>query len=206
MRREAGFVVVALACALGAATLTFMQSARAGDSSGPSAAVLVNNAPLSAGAIIDERAAAALTPRRMPKALVPPDALNAAADAAGMRVRIDLPAGSLLTRSLLFDAAGADAVSLRPGERAVTVDVVPSPNSDQLSVGRQVDLFASGVGGSQRTAALISAAEILALDDSSGSARPKITVRLSARQVAAVIRADVFARELRAVAVPQRSR
>jgi hypothetical protein len=91
---------------------------------------------------------------------------------------------------------------LRPAERALTVDVVVSPTGQTHAAGNRIDLYASGFGGDQRTETLIAGAEVLAVAEGPQADRARATVRLASTQVAAVVRADVFAHELRAVLRP----
>lgn len=197
-------MAAAVVCALAAAALTFAAASGNGQNTARTVPVLVVSSPLAAGALIDERAAGSIVERRYPADLAPPDALAEISDAVGMRARIDLPAGSLVTSSaMLGSSEGEGALALRRGERAVTVDVIAPPGGSRIETGQQVDLFASGVGGSQKTELVIAGAQVLAVDDSGAGSRPKITLRLLSRQVAGVIRADVFARELRAVPVQE---
>jgi hypothetical protein len=62
--------------------------------------------------------------------------------------------------------------------------------------------MSSGTGGSQQTSLLLSGAEVVAVDDTARGDAQRITLRVAQSQAASVIRADVFARELRAIAWP----
>lgn len=200
MSSHARFALAAGACALLAAWLTFGYAGRAERRDGPRVAVLVAPAGLKAGAVIDETGAAALEIRAVPKRFAPPDAIADAVDVIGARSLAPVAAGGFVTRSLL--AGGTDAqpgFKLRSGERALTVEVIVSPSGETLAAGDRVDLYASGFGGDQRTTELIAGAEVLAAEEASQPSRMRATLRLADAQVASVIRADVFARELRAV-------
>jgi hypothetical protein len=109
-------------------------------------------------------------------------------------------AGAYLTRGVLSGGEQPEGrFKLRANERALSVDVVVAPAGEQLSAGDRIDLYASGYGGNQRTEALISGAEVLDSNAGTQQDRARATIRLSSDQVAAVVRADVFAHELRAV-------
>jgi Flp pilus assembly protein CpaB len=202
MSRHARFAVAAGACALIAAWLTFSYAGGAGDRDGPRVDVLVAPAGLKAGASVDAAAAAAMQVREVPARFAPPDALASPEDAIGTRALAGVVPGGYVVRSLLSGGSESrSAYRLRAAERAVTVEVAVSPAGTALSAGDRVDLFASGFGGDQHTDELIAGAEVLTAEDGEGS-RTRATLRLAATQVASVIRADVFAHELRAVARP----
>lgn len=203
MSSHARLALAAAACALLAGWLTFNYAAKADRRDGPRVTVLVAARELKAGSAVDEAVAGALESRSVPARFAPPDALTDPADAIGARVVGDLAAGSYVTRSALAGgSADAPAFRLRTGERAVTVDVTVSPAGSLLAAGDRVDLFASGFGGDEHTTELLDGAEVLQADESGDSGRSRATLRLAAAQVAPVIRADVFAHELRAVARP----
>lgn len=202
MRRENRLLVLAVVCAAAAALLTFRAGAPADVAEGPMVDVVVAGAPLAAGRALDDDDVAALTIRPTPRSYAPPDALGDPLDALGARPRADLPAGTPLTGSQLIVAGGEPQSQLRSGERAVSLEVVVSPQSAALTSGSRVDLVASGFGGDQQTAEVIRGAEVLEADDAGEGAKRRITVRLGRAQVAPVVRADVFAQELRAVRWP----
>lgn len=196
------FALAALACALVAAWLTFSYAGRADSRDGPRVAALVATEGLKAGTVITAQSASAIEVRDVPARFAPPDALASPEDAIGARTLAAVAPGGYVVRSLL--AGGADdapAYRLRAGERALTVEVAVSPAGEVLAAGDRVDLYASGFGGDQHTDELISGAEVVAAEEAEG-ARTRATLRLAAGQVAAVIRADVFAHELRAVVRP----
>jgi Flp pilus assembly protein CpaB len=160
--------------------------------------VLVAGAPLEPGAEVGAQTRLSL--RRVPAHFAPPDALSDPADAIGERLQIALPAGAFLTRSLLSSGEQTESrFKLRRAERALTVDVVVSPIGQSLAPGNRIDLYASGFGGDQRTEEIVVGAEVLAVAEGSEPDRARPTIRLAGSQVAAVVRADVFAHELRAV-------
>lgn len=202
MSHEHRALVFAAICALLAGALTFAYTGRAGQRAGASVPILVSEAPIDAGAVFDDRAAGATLVREIPAALAPPDALTDAVDLVGARARIDLPAGTLLTTSLISTADGDGEFKLRSGERAVEVDALVEAGTGGLDPGARVDLYASGFGGDQKTIQLIAAAEVLATSGDQGARSQRLTLRLADAQVASIVRGDVFARELRAVSVP----
>lgn len=163
--------------------------------------VLVAAAPLERGAELGEGAQLVL--RAVPDRFAPPDAVSDPADALGERLETAIPAGAFVTRSILGGAAESTGrFKLRRTERAITVEAVISPGGETLSAGDRVDLLASGFGGDQSTVSLISGAEVLDVAEGSAEGRARPTLRLASDQVVAVVRADVFARELRAVLRP----
>jgi Flp pilus assembly protein CpaB len=188
-------------CALLAGWLTLDYTSRAKQQAGPMRSVLIAAAPFQRGAELGADAQLAL--RAIPERFAPPDALNDPADAIGGRLQTAIPAGAFVTRSVL---SGADELpgrfKLRRSERAISVEAVVSPLGETLSTGDRVDLLASGFGGDQSTVSLISGAEVLDVADGSAAGRARPTLRLAGDQVAAVVRADVFAHELRAVVRP----
>lgn len=201
MSRAARFAVAAAACALLAAWLTLDYTGRAAQKSGPTQNVLVASVPIERGAEIG--AGEQLAVRSMPTRFAPPDALAEPADAIGERMRVSLPAGAFVTRSALSGGEQhAGRFKLRVRERALTVDVVVSPYGQPLTAGDRIDLFASGYGGDQSTEALMAGAEVLDVAEGPAPDRQRPTIRITGDQVAAVVRADVFAHELRAVLRP----
>jgi Flp pilus assembly protein CpaB len=203
MNRASRFAIAAAGCALLAGWMTYSYTGSATKGDGPSRGVLATVRPLQRGDLIRAEDLSAFEQRSMPEQFAPPDALELPEDAAGKRVQVDLPAGALLTSALLAggEVAGG-AIALRKGERAVSVDVVVSPTGRELAAGDRVDLYASGYGGDQRTEQLIAGAEVLALEAGQSPSRQRATIRLASAQVAPVVRADVFAHELRAVLTP----
>lgn len=198
MSRAARFGAAAAACALLAGWMALSYTGSAAREAGPTRSVLVAAAPLERGTELGADAQFAV--RRVPERFAPPDALSDLADAIGERLQVSLPAGAFVTRSMLSGGEGAaSGLKLRSGERALTVDVVVAPTGESLVAGDRVDLYASGFGGNQQTEALIAGAEVLAVTEGAQADRARPTIRLATAQVAAVVRADVFAQELRAV-------
>lgn len=203
MSRSARLTAAAVCCALLAGWLTYRYTGSVAPDPA-SATVVVTSRELAAGSRISEAQMTALAVRRIPRTYLPTGAITDPAEAAGRRVALALPAGSYLTDAALTGGGALGrAGRLRAGERALTVDTVVAPAADELAAGDRVDLFASGIGGGQATDELITGAELLGIEPGADSGRARATLRLSAEQVSAVIRADVFARELRAVKVPE---
>lgn len=201
MSRESRFTIASIVCALLAAVLTFAYAGHAGGGDGPTIPVAYTTAPLESGSLLDEAATATLDVRQVPSRAAASDAVGDPVELAGERLIVDLPAGAPITKSALGgDQKGRGAYRLRSGERALQIEVVAA--GEEVDAGARVDLFASGIGGTEQTQQLIDSAEVLSVDEGTAPSKPRLTVRLAAAQVAAVVRADVFARELRAVPVP----
>ncbi|MGK2878112.1 MAG: hypothetical protein ACSLFF_05995 [Solirubrobacterales bacterium] len=201
MSRANRFALAAVGCALLAGWLSFSYTGGAVRDDGPMRAVLVAETPLEQGMKLV--AEGALATRSVPARFAPPDALGDPSEAIGEHLQAAVPVGGFVTRSMLSGGdAAAPRFKLRAAERAITVDAIVSPSGESLAAGDRVDLYASGFGGDQRTTTLISGAEVLAAEEGAAAGRMRATVRLSRDQVAAVVRADVFAHELRAVLVP----
>ena len=201
MSRAARFAIAAAVCALLAGWLTLNYTSRANQRTGPMRSVLVAAAPFERGAQLGADAQLAL--RAVPERFAPPDALNDPSDVIGERLLTAIPAGAFVTRSILSGAAESeDRFKLRRSERAISVEAVVSPVGESLAAGDRIDLLASGFGGDQSTISLISGAEVLDVAEGAAAGRTRPTLRLASDQVPAVVRADVFAHELRAVVRP----
>lgn len=195
------FGAAAAVCGLLAGWLSLNYTSHAEHRIGSAQRVVVMAEPIERGAEID--AGVRLATRSVPTQYLPPDALSDPGDAVGERMQVGLPAGAFVTRSMLSGGEqAAGRFKLRSAERALTVDVVVSPAGESLAAGARIDLYASGFGGDQRTAALIAGAEVLAVNDGPQPDHLRPTIRLASSQVAEVVRADVFAHELRAVLRP----
>jgi Flp pilus assembly protein CpaB len=199
MTQQRRLLVVAIVLAVAALAMALRSPARSTEFSGPRVPVVLSPAELAAGSRIDEEVGAGLRVERVPDRFAPPDAVGDPTELVGTRLLVDLPAGAAVTRSAVSSSESGGAYRLRRGERAVSVAARLSPAGREAAVGDQVDLFASGVGGSQRTRSLIAGAEVLAVEDGATAGKTQLTLRLATTQVTAVVQADVFARELRAV-------
>lgn len=195
-------LAVAVACGLAAAGLTWSLAQPRGAAAGPKVAVLAVTEPLRRGAAITADQAATLAVHSVPRDFAPADAVGDAAEAVGARPLADLRPGAWLTASMLAGADGSrSGFRLRTGERALTLEVSVSPQGRGLVPGDRVDLVASGIGGGDGAAVALTAAEVLAVDDGDDR-RARVTIRARAQQVPALVRADVYAKELRAVVLP----
>jgi pilus assembly protein CpaB len=165
-----------------------------------------------------------LAVREVPARFAPPDALRSADDAVGAAPSASLGRGSYLTAGALA-GAGADedrGGGLRPGERAVEVDVAGgAPLSQSTEPGSRVDVVVSTEPrtGSGRTFLALENVELLALDGSKGGsgagtsggdggdgaagrASATATLRVTLRQAVYLIAAENFAREVRLLPRP----
>lgn len=199
--RRVALSLFALAILAGAVAAWLVQrevSAVAAASGAPTA-VLVAAAPIESGRRIDaDTVGEVATIVEIPAKFAPPDALSDAADVAGLRAETSIPLGGYLTRSAFSRGTGGGGYELRRGERAISIDVSPAPDGAEPVPGSVVDLVASGIGGAPESRVLIAGAEVLAASTTADSTA-RLTVRVAAAQVPTVVRADVFAREVRAV-------
>ncbi len=175
---------------------------------GPLVRVLVAAAPIARGTRIDDVVLTeAVVGRNIPRAFLPAGGVKSTRELLGAVVAADIPTGAYLTANDVSPAGSVagSGFELRRGERAVTVDALVAPDGANLSPGIQIDLLASGIGGGSATELVIARAEVLAIGDLAGEPAERdtrITLRVSVEQVPAVIRADTFAKEVRAVVVP----
>lgn len=191
-------LVVALTAGVIAAILVQRQVAGAQRAAGPNVQVLVSTTALEPGALVEDPSVFEV--RSQPARYSPADALAVPDEALGRRLATRLAAGAYVTESMFAEADGG-GLRLRRGERALTVDARIAPNEAEATAGMRVDLIASGIGGSTESEMLVTGAELLAISEA-GDGKNMLTLRLSAGQTLRVARADVFARELRAVIVP----
>lgn len=191
-------LVVALTAGVIAAILVQRQLAGAQQAAGPSVQVLVATAPLEPGVLVEDPSLFEV--RSQPARYAPADALAVPDEALGRRLAARVAVGGYVTESM-FAAADGGGLRLRDGERALTVDARTAPDEAEATAGTRVDLIASGIGGSTESEMLVTGAEILAISEA-GDGKRMLTLRLAAGQALRVARADVFARELRAVVVP----
>lgn len=198
-RVAASLFALAIIAGVLAAWLVQREVAAATAGAGAPIDVLVATAPIEKGRRIDADTASELaTTVEIPAKYAPPDALSDAAEVAGLRAETNIPVGGYLTNGAFSDAASRGAYELRRGERAVSIEVSTTPDGAEPAPGSVVDLVASGIGGAPESRVLIAGAEVLAAS-SVTNVTTRLTVRLAVAQVPAVVRADVFAREVRAV-------
>jgi pilus assembly protein CpaB len=138
--RRRALLLLALALLLGAlaAASVHRREAALARALGPQVRVLVTRAPVAAGA-----APASARPllRALPRRYAPPDAVASAAQLAGARIAVALPAGSILTASVLRidSAAAAPEAALAPGERVA--EVVAHGDVRAIAPGARVDVL-----------------------------------------------------------------
>lgn len=192
-------LVVAVTAGLIAAILVQRQLAGAERSAGPQRPVLVARAALDAGTVIEDPGLFEL--RRQPGRYTPADAVASPEEILGRRTTVALPAGGYATESAFVPAGDGNGLRLRKGERALTVDARIAPDEAEAAAGARVDLIASGIGGSTDSELLVTAAQVMSVTEAADG-KSNLTLRLAAGQALRVARADVFARELRAVIVP----
>lgn len=217
-RRRRGLVLVALALVSGglAASEVRQRERAVAQQVGLPVQVLVAERDIRAGARIGHEA---LALRRVPTRYVPPDALASAAGVIGVRAASRIVAGAYVTPSVLQrSTVRRSGNGLRPGERAVTVEVAgAAPGS---APGTRVDVLVSsepGTGGG-RTVVALAGAELLALEphptgyrEADPAAAPTgpaalATLRVTLRQAVYLTQADNFAREIRLLARPAEER
>lgn len=195
---------MAVAAGLLAAWLVFDYTGAAAREGGPPVEVLIASAPIESGTLMaPDQLDSLFQRRRVPRDFAPVDAVTDPNSLAGSRATSDIDGGAFATKPLFVSATSGTGFRLRPAERAVTVDVRTAPDGTTLAAGMKLDLLASGFNGTNSTELLLSDAEVLASEESSAAGSDaRITLRVSAAQTSAVVRGDVFAKELRAVLRP----
>jgi pilus assembly protein CpaB len=209
-RRRRGLLLLSIALASGglAASQVHERERRAAERLGPSVEVLVAARDLRAGSRVTRDVVAL---RQLPVRFAPPDALPSAEGVIGARTSAPVARGSYITAAV-FAGAGARqrGRALRPGERAVTVEVAADGGLAELTPGARVDVLVStetGAAGGRTTMAL-AGAELLRVAESGRSADPAAgptaaaTLRVTVRQAIYLTAADNFAREVRLLARP----
>jgi pilus assembly protein CpaB len=164
---------------------------------GPGVPVLVAARDVAPG---DRIPAHALAVTEVPARYVPPDALAAVGEAAGARVAAGLARGGYVTAGLLrAERPAAGARRLRPGERAVEIEVAGGAGA---APGSRVDVLVSseGSGAAGRTVLALEAVELL------GAGGSRATLRVTARQAVYLAAAANFAREVRLLVRPDGDR
>lgn len=206
--RRRALLLLALALLLGAlaAASVHRREAALRRALGPDVRVLVTQAPVSAGA-----APASARPllRTLPRRYAPPDAVASAAALAGARTAVALPAGSVLTASVLRSATAAAVpeTALAPGERVAEVVAHGDPRA--VVPGARVDVLVTREGDGARAGATVLAlqdVEVLAArrapadaGDSASAGGPRVAASLRVRVRDAVYLAatQAFARDVR---------
>jgi pilus assembly protein CpaB len=227
-RRRRALLLLALALACGGlAASQVQQRVRAVEGRvGPLVPVAVAARDLPAEAELDRGAVAV---RRVPARFVPPDALVAAAEVAGLRADVPIRAGSYLTAGLFAGGRSRGAGGLRRGERAVEIAVAGGGALAGAGPGTRVDLLVSTEprDGEGRTLVAMEDVELLGLSAGSGGADPGAgsggvgadpgvgagggasaaatavaTLRVTLRQAVYLAAAENFAREIRLLVRP----
>jgi len=170
---------------------------------GPEALVLVTRAPVAAGAM---PASARPLLRTLPRRYAPPDAVAGAARLLGTRMAVALPAGSILTASVLrADRAAGPEAALGRGERVA--DVVAHGDPRALVPGARVDVLVTRDGDGTRAGTTVLAladVEVLATrrapsdaGGADGGARVVASLRVRVRDAVYLAAAQAFARDVR---------
>ncbi|HZV73722.1 MAG TPA: hypothetical protein VFF79_08410 [Conexibacter sp.] len=172
---------------------------------GPNVLVLVTRAPVAAGA----RPAAALPLLRpLPRRYAPPDAVASAGALAGARTAVALPAGSILTASVLRRPDVTTAVALGPGERVA--EIVAHGDPQAIVAGAHVDVLVTReTNGGRAGATVLALEDVEVLDahpapqdaaDQGGGARVAASLRVHVRDAVYLAAAQTFARDVRLLA------
>lgn len=201
IRRASIPLAIAVASGLLAAWLVFDYANSVDGVNGATSVVLVADRTITRGQSFSEETLAEFVRTRVvPATYAPADAVTDEQELIGLQAVSDVGEGAYITRSVVASDERAGRFRLRRGERAVSVAVRAAPDGAELSAGTIVDLVASGLDGAPQSELLLRDAEILQSTEASGeSADARITVRVAVGQVASLVRADVFARELRAL-------
>ena len=201
IRRASIPLAIAVASGLLAAWLVFDYANSVDGVNGATSVILVADRTITRGQSFSEETLAEFVRTRVvPATYAPADAVADEQELIGLHAVSDVGEGAYITRSVVASDERAGRFRLRRGERAVSVAVRAAPDGAELSAGTIVDLVASGLDGAPQSELLLRDAEILQSTEASGeSADARITVRVAVGQVASLVRADVFARELRAL-------
>jgi Flp pilus assembly protein CpaB len=143
-----------------------------------------------------DEAAARLAVARVPARFVPPGAVRSPTTVVGATTAVELPAGSYVTTSALV----ADRrLSLRPGERAIDVEVSGGARLAALGgPGVRVDVVVTTEprNGAPRAFVAADAAELLALRRGDGG-NAVATLRVPVKQAVFLTAATSFGRDAR---------
>jgi pilus assembly protein CpaB len=170
---------------------------------GPSVLVLVTRAPVPAGA---QPASARPLLRPLPRRYAPPDAVVSATQLAGARTAVPLPAGSILTASVLRATDPAAAVALGPGQRVAEVVAHGDPRA--IVPGARVDVLVTRQGDGSRAGTTVLALEDVdvlaahaapadAADATAGGARVVADLRVRVHDAVYLAAAQTFAQDIR---------
>lgn len=196
-------LAVALVAGLLAAWLVDRQVDRAASAGGTPRTVLVASQSIDAGRVLRaEELETAFIKRSIPSDYAPIDAVSTHEEIVGVKLVAALEPGAILTQPLISRVDSKQEFSLRAGERAVSIGVRAAPDGTVLMAGDRVDLVASGFDGAPHSELVLAAAQVLVANESEDKPGvQRLTLRVAAGQSAALVRADVFAREVRAIQV-----
>ena len=193
-RRRRGLVLLALAAASGALAASEVRGrVKAVEARvGPLVAVPVTKRDRPEGAAIRP---GDLATARIPARFVPPGAVRDPVRAVGATLAVDLPRGSYLIRT----AFAAERTPLRPGERAIDVEVAGGRRLRDLGGrGARVDVVVTTEprDGPARAFVAADGAELLALRRETGG-KAVATLRVPLREAVYLTAATSFGRDAR---------
>ncbi|MFL5817479.1 MAG: RcpC/CpaB family pilus assembly protein [Conexibacter sp.] len=206
--RRRALLLLALALLLGTLAAASMRRREAAleRALGPDVLVLVTRAPVAAGA---PPAVGRPLLRPLPRRYAPPDAVVSATRLAGARTAVPLPAGSILTASVLRAPDAAAAFALGPAERVAEVVAHGDPRA--VLPGARVDVLVTREGDGTRAGATVLAledVEVLAAhkapadpsDATTGGTRVVAELRVRVRDAVYLAAAQTFAQDIRLLA------
>lgn len=214
--RAIGFLLVAIVCAVLAASIVDGYGTSVAGQYGELRPVVVAAADLPARQPVGPTELQRLEVRRVPESFAPPDALQSPRDAAGRAPVAPVPAGSyLLASQLRAPRPDRDRPRARLGGRRRPVEISVT-GADALAavgddpVGSRVDVVVTtepGPGAKGRTRVAASGVELLALQQGGGGAAAEgalgsggnwsATLALTRSQALRLIQAENFARQVR---------
>jgi pilus assembly protein CpaB len=205
--RRRAIVLIALATVLGllAASDVSRREAALRRSLGPDVAVLVARTSLPAGTPLSP---ARLAVRRVPARYAPARALRRAAQVAGLRTTVAIPAGADLQPELVgIGAAAAPAgPAMAPGERAV--QIVAAGSTRDIHPASRVDVVitrdVAGATGTGDTTTIDDVEVLTVAPASSDDPGPHVSVelRVGHREGIELAAAQDFARDIRLLVRP----
>lgn len=206
--RRRALLLLALALLLGALAAASMHRREAAleRALGPNVLVLVTRAPIAAGA---SPSVGRPLLRPLPRRYAPPDAVVSATRLAGARTAVSLPAGSILTASVLRASGAAPEAALGPGERVAEVVAHGDPRA--VLPGARVDVLVTREGDGTRAGAtvlVLEDVEVLAAREApadpsattAGGARVVADLRVRVRDAVYLAAAQTFAQDVRLLA------
>jgi Flp pilus assembly protein CpaB len=198
-RRRRGLMLLVAAAVAGSMAASDVRSrTRAVESQvGPLVPVVVARTAIPAGARLDpKRVAQMLAVTRIPRRFVPPGTLGSPRTALGAMTAVALPAGSYVTTAAL---ASAKRLALRPGERAIDVEVSGGARLASLGgPGARVDVVVTTEPreGAPRAFVAADGAELLGLRRGDNG-HAIATLRVPVRQAVFLTAATSFGRDAR---------